>query len=114
MRTTEPEVLPSEFEFVKTIEEADALFRSFGNSKGFPWGSLTTDIDRFGYLKDCSVYYVKIKDESVFDTFKRFEYGDLTFTAAGGNTFQKNPHGVKISKRDVIDSFKKYYGNEEL
>ena len=87
--------------------EHNAVVRTFGKKwKVFWFGDIVkeppTDLD------DCSVKYIKVNDERVFEVFKRFTYEDLTFTASVGKWYHINPLGVNISRHDIDTAYRKY------
>ena len=88
-------------------EEANALFRCFGNSSSFPYAGLTSEVEKIN-LKDCSVYPIFIHNEKAHEVFSKFSYADLIFTAMAGETDKINPHGVKVPKHSIEIAYDKY------
>ena len=80
----------------------NAVMRAFGNSASFPYGFVTKDFSIAGKLKDCSLLYLEVKDDSVIDIINSFQFHDLIFSRMTGETAQLNPNACLISKHDVM------------
>ena len=80
----------------------NAVMRAFGNSVTFPYGFATRDFSIAGKLKDCSLLYLEVADDSVIDIINSFVFSDLIFSRMTGETAQLNPNACLISKYDVM------------
>ena len=100
------------WQFVSNIDDCNAVFRAFGNSETFKYAELTKDVEKARHLSPVGLFYLFVEDEEVFEIFKKFSYNELIFTRMAGVTAEKNPHGVKIGKIDIVEAYMKHLNEE--
>ena len=87
---------------------ANAVMRAFGTSEKFPWSTLTRDFSVVGDLKDCSLLFFDIEEDSVIDIINSFDYDELIFSRMTGEVVKTSPFTCLISKHDVLHCYEVY------
>ena len=82
--------------------------RAFGNSKRFPYRTLTRDFSAAGDLADCSLLYFEIEDDAILDIINSFTFENLIFSRMAGDTSTINPTACLISKHDILHCYEFY------
>jgi len=99
------------FRFAKR-HDANAVMRAFGNSIDFPWSTVTRDFSRMGDLKDCSLIFFDVEEDSVIDVLNSFEYDELIFSRMAGRTVETSPFTCLISRHDILHCYEQHLNDK--
>ena len=108
LRQRKPYITP-DFKVTRQRTHAtNAVMRSFGTSKSFPWSTLTREWEVVGDLQDTSLLFFEVEDDSVIDIINSFEYDELIFSRMTGEVVKISPYTCLISKHDILHCYEQY------